>query len=333
MDKIGKRIYGLDYMRGLACLLVVLYHYTTRLVELFPEVDCNWLIKVPFGYMGVSVFFLLSGYLSLRHYKEETAPWQYIKSKAKRLYPCYWCAVILTFCTTSLLLPERSVPLKSFLVNLTMLESFLGVDPVDGAYWTLANELIFYFFIFFFFVVLKKRSKFTQLAIGWLLIANFILCFANNSMLFLLGNKLFMAQYAHMFLAGGLIYCVCNEERPKTINIIGLLLCILTQFRVLSFDYSLFFLASIGLLMYYIVKEKAKAKETHELKCLSKPLVFFASISYPLYLIHQNIGYAIIVNLYRAGIKNEVIIVIPIIVLSLLAYLMHRIIEVPVLKK
>lgn len=332
MNINGKRIYGLDYMRGMSCLLVVLYHYTTRLVELFPEVECDWLIKVPFGYMGVSVFFLLSGYLSLRHYKEENTPWQYIKSKVKRLYPCYWCAVILTFCSTSLLLPERSVPLQSFLVNLTMLESFLGVAPVDGAYWTLANELLFYFFIFIFFVVLKKRSQFTQLAIGWLLISNVILCFDKHSMMFMLSNKLFMAQYAHMFLAGGLIYSLFNEEELKSLNIIGLLFCILTQIRVFSIGYSVFFLASICLLTYYIVKDNNNANDT-KLMIVSKPLVFLASISYPLYLIHQNVGYSIIMNLYRAGIRNEVIIVIPIVILSLLAYLMHRIIEVPVLKK
>lgn len=332
MNINGKRIYGLDYMRGMSCLLVVLYHYTTRLVELFPEVECDWLIKVPFGYMGVSVFFLLSGYLSLRHYKEENTPWQYIKSKAKRLYPCYWCAVILTFCSTSLLLPERSVPLKSFLVNLTMLESFLGVAPVDGAYWTLANELLFYFFIFIFFVILKKRSQFTQLAIGWLLIANVILCFDKRSMMFMLSNKLFMAQYSHMFLAGGLIYSLFSEEGLKSLNIIGLLFCILTQIRVFSIGYSVFFLASICLLTYYIVKDNNNANDT-KLMFVSKPLVFLASISYPLYLIHQNVGYSIIMNLYRAGIRNEIIVVIPIIILPLLAYLMHRIIEVPVLKK
>lgn len=331
MSKNGKRIYGLDYMRGMACLLVVLYHYTTRLVELFPEVECDWLIKVPFGYMGVSVFFLLSGYLSLRHYKEETTPWQYIKSKVKRLYPCYWCAVILTFCTTSLLLRERSVPLKSFLVNLTMLESFLGVAPVDGAYWTLANELIFYFFIFVFFVVIKKRSKFTQLAIGWLLIANFILSFANNSMLFLLGNKLFMAQYAHMFLAGGLIYSAFTEKN-RNLHIIGLALCIFTQFRVFPIGYSLFFLAAIGLIIFFTITENKKTSENHRQICILKPLVFLASISYPLYLVHQNIGYVFIVNLYRAGIKNEMIILIPIIVLSTLSYLMHVFIEVPISK-
>ncbi len=309
----------------MACLLVVLYHYTTRLVELFPEVEGDWAFKVPFGYMGVSIFFLLSGYLSLRHYKDDTTPWQFIKSKVKRLYPCYWCAVILTFCTTRLLLPERSVSIKSFLVNLTMLESFLGVDPVDGAYWTLANELIFYFFIFIFFVTLRKRQKFTQLAIGWLLIANAILCFQNDTVFFLIVNKLFMAQYAHMFLAGGLIYSAFSEKN-RNLQIIGLLLCIFTQFRVFPIGYSLFFLAAIGLLIYYIITEN------HRKICIFKPLVFLASISYPLYLIHQNIGYVLIVNLFRAGIKNEMIILIPIIVLSTISYLMHRFIEMPLSK-
>ncbi|MGM9643530.1 MAG: acyltransferase family protein [Eubacteriales bacterium] len=330
-----KRIHGFDYMRGLACLLVVLYHYTTRIVELFPELSERWTFKIPFGYMGVCVFFLLSGYLSLRHYKEDTTVWTYVKSKLVRLFPCYWCAVILTFVVTKFFLVERAVSLKSFLINLTMLESFLGVEPVDGAYWTLANELIFYFFMAFFMVFLKQKTKFSFIAIIWLLIANIIPFFEGYGIVYSLANKLFMAQYAHMFLAGGFVFFLFNSKKAfeYVVNTVGWLLCIATQFRMFNLDYGFFFLLSNVLLVGIILMEKSNVEPPSMMRKVLYPLTFIASISYPLYLIHQNIGYVMIVNLYRAGLKSEWIILLPIIVLITLGYLMHKFIENPICKK
>lgn len=335
MSSRNKRIYGLDYMRGLACILVVLYHYTTRLVELFPDLEPNWYFKVPFGYMGVCVFFLLSGYLALNQYKDDITVWKYVKGKIKRLYPCYWCAVVLTFCTTKLFLSERSVSLKAFFFNLTMLESFLGVDPVDGAYWTLANELIFYFFIAVFFVLLKQHSKFTWVAIVWLCITNVILYFENDSIFFALANKLFMAQYAHMFLAGGLVCTLFLSDRlyEYMMNLIGVVFCIVTQFRVFSIGYGLFFLTSILMLVFILIMDKKNIAFFQKRIVMLRPLIYIASISYPLYLIHQNIGYSLIINIHRAGFEDEAVILLPMILLTLLAYVMHMCIEIPMSKK
>ena len=52
----------LDYVRAVACILVILFHYTKRFDELF-HTSGNWPVKVSWGTMAVSVFFLLSGYL------------------------------------------------------------------------------------------------------------------------------------------------------------------------------------------------------------------------------------------------------------------------------
>lgn len=329
MNNKGKRIFGLDYMRGLACILVLLYHYTTRLVELFPEFDNKWNIRVPFGYMGVCVFFLLSGYLSLMQHKDNTSIKMYFKNKFTRLYPSYWCAVITTFIITRFFLIERSVSVKSFLINMTMLESFLGVDLVDGAYWTLANEIVFYTFIALFFVILKQKSKFSYLALGWVILANLVMSFEYSSFIFLLANKLFMTQYSHMFLAGGFIFCFfsCRRISERVINVVGWLLCIGTQFRLFTLDYGVFFLASNIMIICCILFDNADFKGLTKIRQVLQPLTFLASISYPLYLIHQNIGYAILVNIFRSGIQSEVIIVIPMVVVTIVGYLMHILIE------
>ena len=45
---------NLDFVRGVACLLVLLYHYTFRFFEVINQ-DNPWPVQVSFGYMGVSV--------------------------------------------------------------------------------------------------------------------------------------------------------------------------------------------------------------------------------------------------------------------------------------
>ena len=53
----GEKLYGLDHLRALAILLVVFYHY--RMFK-HPE----WLdTSIKFGWTGVDLFFVLSGYL------------------------------------------------------------------------------------------------------------------------------------------------------------------------------------------------------------------------------------------------------------------------------
>ena len=48
-----------------------------------------------------------------------------------------------------------------------------------------------------------------------------------------------------------------------------------------------------------------------------------------MYLLHQNIGYIIINKMEAAGLTNEIFIIIPITVILLAAWLVHRFIEQP----
>ena len=61
-------------------------------------------------------------------------------------------------------------------------------------------------------------------------------------------------------------------------------------------------------------------------------LVFLGSISYSLYLIHQNIGYVIINKFYSQGLNPYVGIVCAIFISLIIASLMARLIEVPAMR-
>jgi peptidoglycan/LPS O-acetylase OafA/YrhL len=57
-------------------------------------------------------------------------------------------------------------------------------------------------------------------------------------------------------------------------------------------------------------------------------LAFIASISYPLYLIHQKIGFIIISKIIEyTGCVSEIIIIVPIAISIVIAYLIHKFIE------
>ncbi|MEU6313755.1 acyltransferase [Streptomyces sp. NPDC047014] len=152
----GPRLAALDGVRVLAALSVLFYHYTALesawgepTAGVFP---LGHRLAV-YGWLGVEIFFLVSGFVICM------SAWgrglgDFAVSRASRLFPAYWAAVIFT----SLVLftwPEvRQVhSFSDVMVNLSMLQGGIGVPHIDDAYWTLFVELKFY--VLFALVVLR----------------------------------------------------------------------------------------------------------------------------------------------------------------------------------
>lgn len=148
------RLTVVDLLRFVAAMAVLFFHFTARdhqrwgdelPFQVFP-----WLSEVSrYGYLGVHLFFVISGFVIL------TSAWRrsggaFVASRVSRLYPAYWLAVLLT-ATLRWLWPsfEGRTPTE-VLVNLTMLQDLFEVPRVDGVYWTLWVELQFYLLILLF---------------------------------------------------------------------------------------------------------------------------------------------------------------------------------------
>src|SRR5436190_9331039 len=127
----------------------MLFHYTYR----GPQIHA-WPASFPvlshiskYGYLGVDVFFILSGFVILLTAYEKDAI-GFTIARIVRLYPAYWICVTLT--TVAVLLAgniHRHLTPAQYLANLTMAHSYFGVEDISGVYWTLAVELKFYFLI------------------------------------------------------------------------------------------------------------------------------------------------------------------------------------------
>ena len=145
------RFHEIDLLRFLAALSVLIFHYTYRgtIMGLVGGAAFPLVANVTkYGYLGVNLFFLISGFVILVS-ADGKSPRQFATSRIVRLYPTYWCCLTITF--LAILLFGRGlfiVGAGQYLANLTMLQSFAGVESIDGVYWSLAVEMKFYLLVF-----------------------------------------------------------------------------------------------------------------------------------------------------------------------------------------
>ncbi len=160
-------------VRAIAAYLVFFCHYVSfETFSLYPQ----W-IKMCMAEMhiGVTIFFVLSGFLiTFRYYGENKINWKkFFVNRFARIYPVYFLITTLTFLCIS------KFDLWIYILNVTFLRGYFSDHVLSGIGqgWTLTVEETFYFLTpFIFFVV--KRNKFTLIIFPILfLIIGFCLVF------------------------------------------------------------------------------------------------------------------------------------------------------------
>ncbi len=151
-SRLNKRVEVLDYARFFAAMVVVLYHYTANGISSGSIISITHTQSIldisKYGYLGVELFFMISGYVILFSAWDNTS-FRFAVSRAVRIYPSYIFAVLITsFCVWQWGAGLVSPDLATVLANFTMFQFFLGYGNIDNVYWTLVYELIFYFAVF-----------------------------------------------------------------------------------------------------------------------------------------------------------------------------------------
>jgi peptidoglycan/LPS O-acetylase OafA/YrhL len=95
-----------------------------------------------FGWVGVEVFFVVSGFI-IAYSAEGKSASAFFKSRFLRLYPAVWICASLSLVALAIA-RQSGLPVK-FLRSITL----FPLGPwVDGVYWTLGVEMVFYALIF-----------------------------------------------------------------------------------------------------------------------------------------------------------------------------------------
>jgi peptidoglycan/LPS O-acetylase OafA/YrhL len=137
-----KRLPGLDLLRALAIAWVMLYHLESYGFR-FPAI-------VRHGWMGVDLFFVLSGYLIgwqlLKPYAAGGHPdWrQFMIRRACRVLPAYWAVLALYFAVPAMRESEGIAPLWQFLTFTTNLFPDYFHNRAYSHAWSLCVEEHFY---------------------------------------------------------------------------------------------------------------------------------------------------------------------------------------------
>jgi len=289
------RLHELDVLRGLAALGVLVFHFTDHL-------DISNVHPAPLGFrftwgmQGVQLFFMISGFVIFMTLEKTQRSMDFVVSRFSRLFPAYWVAIVATFVTVSVLgLPHEERTLRDVVVNFTMFQEYFRVPHVDSAYWTLQVEILFYIIMLALYAAGYTRHIVAVLW-AWLGLRFVYLAaaaFLGVDFSWTLGKTLILS-YIPYFAMGIAFYRAMEDRRTlrSGVPLIAASLALVwwaegrVPGTIAVFFVAVFALFVFGRLQFIVVP----------------PLVFLGAISYPLYLLHENIGKAVMRQLYRFGL-------------------------------
>lgn len=296
---------GLDVVRFLAALSVTLYHFVyfnwITDAEMASRLD---LPQEPFrwGFVGVPVFFVLSGFVIAFSANGRSVA-EFVKGRALRLYPVAWICATITLVVTECTWGDyvRSAVLWP-------------IGPwVSGVYWTLAIEIIFYAVVA---VCLWREIRITSL--GYALTGLGALYWIGRTIDFVLGGHLkeLFAPFETpigsltlvtqaMYFGVGITLWSISSNGPNRIRYAAVALALIAgtlalfasaRFRIhseggavwQSIELPAFWLASVALIGLAIRFNGAIPSR------LEKPARTLGLLTYPLYLVHSELGSAVI---------------------------------------
>lgn len=312
------RLLELDALRGLAALAVVLCHYTSL---------CQELAVIPFsfhyGSYGPHLFFMISGFVIFMTLGRSKSATDFVFSRFSRLFPVYWLAVMFS---TSIILychvPGFNVTIAQLLGNLTMCQTWLRIPDIEVSYWTLGVELKFYGLMLMFFLF-GRRLGIEKLSCVWLLS---IVVFRFADLVIGIPHVVatpIILDYAHLFIVG-IMFFQLKFTGHSALRHALIAAALPMQFLAAGMESTLI-VAGCIVVFYLFVAGKLKPLAT-------RPLVYLGNISYPLYLVHGVLGYAVIYWLHSYSASPWLLLTLPILVAVCVAHVFTFYFERPALQ-
>lgn len=314
----SNRLTIIDGFRCIAALMVVFYHFLYRFSP--PISDINYYPYefgssfLRFGFFGVQLFFVISGFVIYMTLQTTVGFSEFLLKRFVRLWPTLLLCCVITFAAVELFDPTTDLPmlhnksLLDFLPSLTFTQpSFWsavlgipGIKYIDGVYWSLYIEVVFYIFagaIYFF----NPKLFFTRWL--WMVSLLVVLRIATSPKLWplygenigtlaeILYNAFFALGINHFiyFTIGILFFRLYSHKGARIVEIVVVTALTLLEFYFLKDPVLMGLLAGIIILFtVFVYRSQWLSFLNHN---------FFVCIglsSYPLYLLHEEIGILLI---------------------------------------
>lgn len=279
-----ERLQAVEYVRGIAAVAVMWFHFTYRLPEGVLRTSGLY------GYLGVQVFFVISGFIipyamDLRGYRLGRDSLSFIARRIVRLEPPYLVSVLLILCVPYFagLTPWFDGTITSHDVYRASLHFFYlvpwaGEEWFSAVYWSLAIEFQYYFLMLAAAPLLLSRNTlwpqraflFAAALVSWLsdetrLVFMYLPVFGFGFVQFLWMRRgmVLWEGLAWMVLFGAV---TLRQDEPWVIGAVIAIVALNTPWPA---------------------------------RC--PLLLFLGTISYSLYLLHGSIGFCVVEVLSRIG--------------------------------
>ena len=313
------RLYAIDVMRFVAAVMVVATHWigagvvgtvtptwlhpwgesTTKLFpKLLHEVSS-------YGWLGVQLFFLISGFVICMSSWGRSLG-EFARSRITRLMPAYWFAVAVTAAVV-LAIPavgwRWSTPhvMSDMLGNLTMVQSAYNVPYLDSSYWTLFTELIFYI-IFSVVVAWGLTYRRAVLFCAVWTVAAIVASATDDKVLSLLAQPL-----SEPYFVAGICFYLIYRFGPNMLTWGIIALSYLSALHLIEGDREAesgvmgwqipWWSVAVVLTCFYALMALVALGKLNWVRW--KWLTTLGALTYPVYLLHQDIGFTAISRLHR----------------------------------
>jgi peptidoglycan/LPS O-acetylase OafA/YrhL len=342
-----KDIRALTGVRGVAAVIIVLYHFSD--VRLYSG-DVRVYFTVPHGYLAVDLFFMLSGFVIALVYRDAftiaplTNYLDFWIKRAARLYPAYLAIGVLYVLKIALGLSGENFDQFSLydgIGNLLMLSGWgLHINPVIGVSWAASAEMGSYVLapLLIAFIV-RGNVAFGIIAVGLSLLAIHAIeasgLGGSGPLDVTSGDSFYpLLRAIAGFALGQAIFrfCVSVPALPMVFQDILVVLILLAIAAVAAFSTAdlpvyLLFIPLVAVLSY--------DGRLARLLFANGPIYDIGLISYSLYLIHPLfVSFAVRVSRHFGGTEGSYLVsmLICMAIIWLLSKLSYRFVEMPARK-
>lgn len=309
--KPHRRVLELDALRALAAINLVLFHFTHVYSVKYgysSPLGFEW----PYGAYGVEMFFILSGFVNSMSLLRRGQPTDFVAARLIRIVPFFLIAIVANVWILRLPPMHETVSAPQFLANLTLMPRILGYECLDPVMWTLQIEMMFYVTL----VVLFKIGALRRYVWGWgtLLLLSLVCCPLLDAMAPVHGTsawygfatairRLMLLDFVPLFAIGFLLYMIKTGTGPLWQNSLGILIAA-GVFH--SIDHGKHNPVATALIIALVTLSAYGKVPLLRLR----PLVYISTISYAIYLCHNNLGCVLIDCLDSGGVPPVICLVI-----------------------
>ena len=297
----------IDLLRFLAALAVVFFHYAFRGYVAHSSGMPYPLLEAAakYGSYGVELFFLISGFVILMSASGGSLK-HFVISRIVRLYPAFWVCCTLTF-VVLLMFGTNPPTVLQYLSNMTMLSGFSLVQKfapwpqIDGSYWSLVVEMRFYALVAV-VLLLRQIHRAEVFLAGWFVtVALFELAGMDRL------RDVLIVDYAAYFIAGAMMYQVWSHGlswlRAGVILGCWVLSLYESWIALPKWEANNHVVMDRGIVLSlvtvcFVLMFLVATRRTGWIG--RRNWMVLGALTYPLYLVHQSIGYVIFNHLYPA---------------------------------